>query len=104
MCLTKRIALKLRFYEYRQRLEYKCKLNKTGLKVIDERYTSKICSKCKIDKTFVHRFNTKEDAIDWAKALIPESEYGNLILTVELSWYKQIYYKFKYNVSTFETI
>ena len=44
--MTKRIALKLRFYEYHQRLAYKCKLNKTGLKVIDERYTSKICSKC----------------------------------------------------------
>ena len=44
--MTKRIALKLRFYEYHQRLAYKCKLNKTGLRVIDEKYTSKMCSKC----------------------------------------------------------
>ena len=44
--MTNRIALKMRFYEYKQRLEYKCKLNKVGYKMIDEKYTSKICSIC----------------------------------------------------------
>jgi len=44
--MVKRIAYKMRFYVYRQRLEYKCKLHNIGLKIIDERYTSKICSYC----------------------------------------------------------
>ena len=44
--MLKRIAYKLKFYKYRQRLIYKCKLHNIGMRVIDEKYTSKICSKC----------------------------------------------------------
>jgi putative transposase len=44
--MTKRLAYKLRFYQFRQRLTYKCVLNKIPLKVINEWYTSKACSKC----------------------------------------------------------
>lgn len=44
--MTKRIAYRLKFYEFRQRLEYKCNLYKINYKVIDESFTSKVCSLC----------------------------------------------------------
>ena len=44
--MTKRIAHKLKFYKFKQRLEYKCESTKTEYKEIDESYTSKMCSKC----------------------------------------------------------
>ncbi len=44
--MVKRLAYKMKFYTYRQRLEYKCKSKAVGLKVIDEKYTSKVCSNC----------------------------------------------------------
>lgn len=44
--MTKRIAYRLKFYEFRQRLAYKCNLHKINLKVIDEAFTSKVCSIC----------------------------------------------------------
>ena len=44
--MVKRIAYKMSFYKYRQRLEYKCKKYNIGYKVIDEKYTSKVCSRC----------------------------------------------------------
>lgn len=46
--LTKRVALHLRFYVFRERLAYKCKERGCKFKVIDESYTSKLCSKCGI--------------------------------------------------------
>lgn len=39
-------CLRIRYYDFRQRLEYKCELTKTNYKLIDEYYTSKICSNC----------------------------------------------------------
>ena len=44
--MTKRVAMHLRFYEFRERLKYKCSVSNTGYKLIDERYTSKMCSNC----------------------------------------------------------
>lgn len=44
--ITKRVAYRLKFYEFRQRLAYKCNIHKINLKVIDESFTSKICSLC----------------------------------------------------------
>ena len=44
--ITKRIAYKLKFYKFRQRLKYKCKALKKSFEVINESYTSKICSMC----------------------------------------------------------
>lgn len=44
--MAKRIALALKFYKYRQRLEYKCKAKGIKYKVINEYYTSKMCSVC----------------------------------------------------------
>ena len=44
--MTKRIAYKLKFYKFRQRLEYKCNVRRCEFKVVDESYTSKICSMC----------------------------------------------------------
>ncbi|MBA42707.1 MAG: hypothetical protein CMF62_01695 [Magnetococcales bacterium] len=42
----KNACLRMRFYQFRQRLEYKCQLNGIGYKLIDEYYTSKTCSLC----------------------------------------------------------
>ena len=39
-------CLKMRFYQFRQRLEYKCKLNGIGYQLVNEYYTSKTCSIC----------------------------------------------------------
>jgi putative transposase len=44
--MTKRITLRLRYYNFLQRLKYKCKLYNKNLYIIDEAYTSKICSNC----------------------------------------------------------
>jgi len=43
---TKQIAIRLKFFQFRKRLEYKCIINKIPLRIIDESYTSKICSNC----------------------------------------------------------
>lgn len=44
---NKRFASALRIYQFRQRLEYKCKLEKRNYKLIPEGMTTKVCSKCK---------------------------------------------------------
>ncbi len=44
--LTKVIASRIRYYNFLQRLSYKCKLHNKNLKIVDEAYTSKLCSNC----------------------------------------------------------
>jgi IS605 OrfB family transposase len=44
--MMKRIAYKFKFYQFKQRLEYKCQVKGNKYKEIDERYTSKTCSNC----------------------------------------------------------
>jgi len=44
--LTKKLASRMKFYVFRQRLEYKAKLYGCTYNLIDESYTSKICSNC----------------------------------------------------------
>lgn len=44
--LNKLYAYKLKFYQYRQRLEYKCYITRTGYAKVNERFTSKVCSWC----------------------------------------------------------
>lgn len=44
--MTKRIGLRMKLYEFKQRLKYKCSISKTNYGEIDEAYTSKTCSSC----------------------------------------------------------
>lgn len=44
--LTKIAALRMKFYQFRERLKYKCVLKKIDFKVVNEMYTSKVCSCC----------------------------------------------------------
>ena len=44
--ITKTACLRTRYYEFRQRLNYKCTLNKVNYVLVNECYTSKICSNC----------------------------------------------------------
>lgn len=44
--MTKRIALCLKFYKFKEKLKYKCNVNNTNLGIIDEWFTSKMCSLC----------------------------------------------------------
>lgn len=44
--IYKRISSSLRFYEFLQRLQFKCNEYKSDLIITDESYTSKICSFC----------------------------------------------------------
>jgi len=44
--VSKRLLLILRHYEFRKRLEYKCKERNTRLNIVDESYTSKTCCNC----------------------------------------------------------
>ena len=37
----------LYFYKFKERLDFKCKLNKVQLILTNEAYTSKICCKCR---------------------------------------------------------
>lgn len=43
---TKRIALLMRLFNFKQRLAYKCNSKKIGYCEVDEAYTSKTCSNC----------------------------------------------------------
>jgi len=42
----KELSYKLRFYEFRQRLKYKCEAKGVNYKIINEAYTSKVCTNC----------------------------------------------------------
>jgi putative transposase len=42
----KEIAQRIKLYEFRKRLEYKCEIRGIQYKCVDERYTSKMCSNC----------------------------------------------------------
>jgi len=44
--LAKTACLRTRYYNFHQRLEYKCKLTKTNFRLVNEYYTSKTCSNC----------------------------------------------------------
>ena len=44
--MSKRVGSSMSLYKFKQRLEYKCGINKTKYKEIDESYTSKTCSNC----------------------------------------------------------
>jgi IS605 OrfB family transposase len=44
--MLKRIAYVLKFYQFKQKLEYKCKLEKVNYKMQNESYTSCVCSNC----------------------------------------------------------
>ena len=44
---TQKVAcLRTRYYQYRQRLEYKCLAFKVNYKLINEKHTSQACSMC----------------------------------------------------------
>ena len=43
---TKRVALLMKLFVFKQRLQFKCVQNKLGYKEIDEAYTSKTCTGC----------------------------------------------------------
>lgn len=45
--MYKRIASGMRFYEFKQKLQFKCDEHNINLMIVDESYTSKICSFCK---------------------------------------------------------
>jgi len=44
--ITKSIMLKLRYFQFLQKLKYKCDCSGIVLNVVDESYTSKLCSFC----------------------------------------------------------
>lgn len=44
--VAKTACLRTRYYNFYQRLEYKCKLTKTNFRLVNEYYTSKTCSNC----------------------------------------------------------
>ena len=44
--MLNKLMYKLKFYQFRQRLQFKCNERRKGYKKVNERYTSKICSRC----------------------------------------------------------
>lgn len=44
--MMKTVCLRSRFFDFKQRLSYKCNLTKTNFILVDEAYTSKTCSCC----------------------------------------------------------
>ena len=42
----KRIGLHMRLFAFKERLKYKCNVNRCKYEEIDESYTSKTCTKC----------------------------------------------------------
>lgn len=49
--IVKRVALLMRLYIYKQRMQFKCAERKIGYKEVDEAYTSKTCTKCALLNT-----------------------------------------------------
>jgi len=47
--LTKRICSRLSYYQFLQRLKFKCNEYNKDLHIVDEKYTSKLCSNCCIE-------------------------------------------------------
>lgn len=45
--MTKRIASRMRFYNFLQRLQYKCLSKQLNVKIVNENYTSKMCCSCR---------------------------------------------------------
>ena len=43
---TKKVILKMRFFEFKQKLQNRCKRRNVGYVEVNERYTSKLCSVC----------------------------------------------------------
>ena len=43
---AKQLVMMLGYYKFKQRLQYKCKINDVNFKYVNESYTSKICSMC----------------------------------------------------------
>ena len=43
---TKKVMLKMRFFEFKQKLQNRCKRRNVGYVEVNERYTSKLCSVC----------------------------------------------------------
>lgn len=41
--MIKRVCSSMRYYNFLQRLQYKCKINDVTLKIQNEAYTSKLC-------------------------------------------------------------
>ncbi len=44
--MMKRVAMKMSFYKFKERLKYKCQRHKINLQLINEYLTSKLCSRC----------------------------------------------------------
>ena len=44
--MDKRIVQKLSFYQFLDRLKYKCLVKNVNLKIVEEHYTSKVCTNC----------------------------------------------------------
>lgn len=44
--MTKRVALSFNFYVFREKLKYKCYINNSNYKLVNEFMTSKMCSNC----------------------------------------------------------
>ena len=47
--LTKRICSRLSYYQFLQRLKFKCNEYNKDLHIVDEKYTSILCSNCCIE-------------------------------------------------------
>jgi len=54
--IYKRIASNIRFYEFLQKLKFKCNENHVNLKITDESYTSKMCSLCVVNYKLINTF------------------------------------------------
>jgi putative transposase len=44
--MDKRVIQKLSFYQFIEKLKYKCLIKSVDLKLVDEHYTSKVCTNC----------------------------------------------------------
>ena len=49
----KNIILRLNYYKFKERLKYKCNINKSNLIISDEYHTTQVCSNCTNQKTDV---------------------------------------------------
>ena len=74
-------CLRSRYYEFKERLKYKCLLNNVNFKLINESYTSKTCSNCG---------NYKNDL---GKAKIYNCTHCNMIIDRDINGSRNIYIK-----------
>ena len=78
--MTKRVALKMAFYQFLERLKFKCQSKNISLQVVNEYLTSKLCSMC---STYNNVEGSKIYKCSWCNLVIDRDVNGALNISMK---------------------